>query len=125
MRPLSLTLVVFCLVVISFDAFAATHVWTGTVDDHFSNASNWIGGSPADDAAADISFPASSRLSANNDLNGLTVQSIAFSSGGFAISGNAITLASNATIIDTSQGSNTIACNLVLAGEIAVSVPGS
>jgi len=123
-RPPVFLLLVLCLLV-SFAAQAATHVWTGAEDDHFSNPSNWIGGLPAGDASATISFPASSRPAATNDLNGLTVQSIAFSAGGFAISGNPITLAANATVIDTSQGTNTISCNLVLAGDVAVAVNGS
>ena len=113
-----------CLFV-SLAAHAATHVWTGAADDHFANASNWIGGSPVGDPSAAISFPASGRPAATNDLNGLTVQSIAFSAGGFTISGNPITLAANATVIDTSQGTNTISCNLALAGDIAVAVNGS
>jgi hypothetical protein len=109
----------------SLPALAATHVWTGAADDRFSNASNWIGGPPAGDASAAISFPASSRPTATNDLNGLTVQSIAFSAGGFTISGNGIALAANATVIDTSAASNTIACNLALGGDVAVAVSGS
>jgi hypothetical protein len=117
-------LLVLCLFV-SLAAHAATHVWTGAADDRFSNASNWIGGSPAGDASASISFPASSRPAATNDLNGLTVQSIAFSAGGFTISGNPIALAANTTVIDTSQGTNAISCNLVLAGDIAVAVNGN
>jgi len=119
----SLSLFVLCLLA-SLPGLAATHVWTGATDDHFSNASNWIGGSPAGDAAAAISFPATSRATATNDLNGLTVQSIAFSAGGFTISGNAITLAANGTVIDTSRGTNTIACDLVLAGDVAAAVTG-
>jgi hypothetical protein len=123
-RPRLLPLLVFSLFA-SVPALAATHVWTGAADDHFSNPSNWIGGSPAGDASAAISFPASSRPSATNDLSGLTVQSIAFSAGGFTIAGNVITLAPNATVIDTSQGVNAISCDLVLAGDIAVAVTGS
>jgi len=123
-RSPHLRLIVLCLFV-SFAAHAATHVWTGAGDDYFSNASNWIGGSPVGDASAAISFPASSRPAATNDLNGLTVQSIAFSAGGFTISGNPITLVANATVIDTSQGINTISCNLVLGGDIAVAVNGN
>jgi hypothetical protein len=123
-RPPVFLLLVLCLLV-SSAAQAATHVWIGAEDDHFSNPSNWIGGSPAGDASAAISFPASGRPAATNDLNGLTVQSIAFSAGGFTISGNPITLAANATVIDTSQGTNTISCNLVLVGDIAVAVNGS
>jgi len=118
------SLLVLCLF-IAFPAHGSTHVWTGSVDDRFSNASNWIGGSPQGDGSASISFSVSSRPAATNDLNGLTVQSIAFSAGGFTISGNPITLAANATVIDTSRGKNTISCNLVLAGDIAVAVTGS
>jgi hypothetical protein len=116
--------VVFCLFA-SLPALASIHVWTGAADDRFSNASNWIGGSPAADATAAISFPVSSRTTATNDLSGLTVQSIGFTAGGFTIGGNAITLAANASVIDTSRGTNTIACNLTLAGEVSVSVSGS
>ncbi|HXA18853.1 MAG TPA: Calx-beta domain-containing protein [Thermoanaerobaculia bacterium] len=119
-----ISLLVPCLLA-SLAARAATHVWTGAGDDHFSNASNWIGGSPVGDASAAISFPASARPAATNDLNGLTVQSIAFSAAGFTISGNPITLAANAMVIDTSLGTNTVSCNLVLAGDIAVAVNGS
>ena len=118
------SLLVLCLFA-SVPALAATHVWTGATDDRFSNASNWIGGTPAGDASAAISFPATSRATATNDLNGLTVQSIAFSAGGFTIGGNPITLAANAAVIDTSKAANTMACDLTLAGDVAVSVVGS
>ena len=116
--------VVFCLFA-SLPALASIHVWTGAADGRFSNPSNWIGASPAGDATAAISFPAASRTTATNDLTGLTTQSIAFSADGFTIGGNAITLAANASVIDTSRGTNTITCNLVLAGDVAVSVSGS
>lgn len=118
------SLLVLCLFV-SFPALAATHVWTGATDNRFSNPSNWIGGSPAGDASAAISFPASSHPLATNDLSGLTVQSIAFSAGGYTIGGNVITLGANGTIIDTSGSTNAIGCDLVLAGDLAVSVSGS
>jgi hypothetical protein len=120
----SFPLLVLCLFA-SLPGLAATHVWTGAADDRFSNASNWIGGTPAGDASAGISFAASSRPTATNDLTGLTVQSIAFSAGGFTVSGNGITLAANGTVIDTSAASNTIACNLALGGDVAVAVTGS
>jgi autotransporter-associated beta strand protein len=106
-------------------AFAASHVWTGAEDDRFSNASNWIGGSPAGDAAAEVSFPASSRPRATNDLDGVTLQSLSFSAGGFAIDGNSITLAPNATVVDSSQAINAISSDLVLAGSAAFTVTGS
>jgi len=122
-RPRPLPLIILCLFA-SIPARAATHVWTGAADDHFSNPANWIGGPPAGDASAAISFPASSRSAATNDLSGLTVQSIAFSAAGFTIAGNGITLAPNAVVIDTSQGTNAISCNLVLAGDVAFAVTG-
>jgi hypothetical protein len=123
-RLRSVSLLLVCLFV-SAPAFAASHIWTGVSDDHFSNAANWIGGSPAGDAAAALSFPATGRPAATNDLNRLTVQSIAFSGNGFTIGGNTVTLAANATVIDASAGTNTITCDLVLAGNVAVSVTGS
>jgi fibronectin-binding autotransporter adhesin len=123
-RLQSFSLLALCLLA-SIPAFAASHVWTGAADDRFSNAANWIGGSPAGDASASISFPASSRTTAANDLNGLTVQSIDFSAGGFTVSGNPITVAANGTVIDTSLATNTIACGLVLTGNMAVTVTGS
>src|SRR5436305_114582 len=123
-RLRSFLAVVFCLFA-ALPPFASIHVWTGAADARFSNPSNWIGGSPAGDATAAISFPAASRTTATNDLTALTVQSIAFSADGFTIGGNAITLAANASVIDTSRGTNTITCNLALAGDVGVWVSAS
>lgn len=122
-RLRSVSLSVLCLLA-SLPALAATHVWTGAADSRFSNAANWIGGSPAGDAAAELSFPATSRATATNDLTGLTVRSIDFSAAGFTISGNTITLAANGSVIDTSRDVNTIACDLVLAGDVTTYMLG-
>ncbi|HKO58083.1 MAG TPA: Calx-beta domain-containing protein, partial [Thermoanaerobaculia bacterium] len=102
----------------------ATHIWTGAASDVFSNSANWSGGSPAGDANADLSFPAGSRLTAKNDLAGLTVRSIAFSASGYTISGNAIALTSGAAISDSTAGPNIISNDLILTDEITVNAPG-
>lgn len=107
-------LLVLTTLVVSLSALGGTHVWTGAVDDKFSNAGNWFGGSPAGDAAADLSFPSDVRLTAINDLTGLAARSITFSGSGFSITGNAITLVAGADIVDTSGGANTLTCNLAL-----------
>jgi autotransporter-associated beta strand protein len=112
----------FCL--LALPALGAPHVWTGAASDLFSNAANWSGGSPAGDANADLSFPAGSRLTARNDLAGLTVRSIAFSATGYTISGNAIALTSGAAITDSTAGPNVIANDLTLPDELIVTAPG-
>ena len=120
MREIRTFLVLLCL---ALPAQAAVHVWTGAASDRFSDAGNWRGGSPAGDAAAELSFPAGvARLAATNDLQGLTVRDISFSGAGYVISGNAITLAADATVSDRLGGPNELACDLVLTGGVTVTV---
>lgn len=109
---------------LAIPAFAAPHVWTGAASDRFSNAANWIGGTPAGDSAADLSFPAGARLAANNDLSGLTVRSIALSGAGYSVAGNPIVLLSGASLSDSTFGPNTIANDLSLSDEVLVSTSG-
>lgn len=95
------------LLALALPARAALHVWTGAASDRFSDAGNWRGGSPAGDAAAELSFPAgAARLAVTNDLQGLTVKAIAFSGAGYVIGGNAVTLAADADVTDR-QGAPT------------------
>jgi len=97
------------------------HVWTGAASDRFSEAANWRGGSPAGDAAAELSFPAGvTRVAVMNDLQGLTVRAISFSGIGYVIRGNAITLAADADVTDREGGPNALACDLVLSGAVTV-----
>ena len=100
---------------------AAIHVWTGATSDRFSDASNWRGGSPAGDANAELSFPAgATRLTATNDLAGLTVRSISLSGSGFTIGGQPIALAAGAEVTDATAGPNEIACDLQLANGLTI-----
>jgi len=105
--------------------FAASHIWTGAANGAFSNPANWIGGSPAGDAAADLTFPVGAPvMTLTNDIAGLTVHSILFRGSGYSIAGNAITFAS-ATITDSSLGWNTIATDIVLAGTSTITTNGT
>jgi autotransporter-associated beta strand protein len=80
----------------------AVHTWIGTgADNLWSNAANWVGGSPATDASGDIDlvFPTNAaKLVVQNDIAGLLVDSITFSVGsgtsanGYTINGNAFTI---------------------------------
>jgi autotransporter-associated beta strand protein len=88
-RPHSTRLEVECLE----DRLApATHIWTGAVSNLWSNGDNWIGGSPAGDAQAVLSFQNAGSFANQNDLAGLSVSAIDFAVGSYALSGNAITL---------------------------------
>jgi hypothetical protein len=98
-------------------ASAATHVWFGTASDRFSDAANWSGGSPIGDAQADLLFAATTASrSPRNDVEGLTVRSISISTGGYAITGSAITVTSE---VSATTGESTIACELVLASDVS------
>ncbi len=102
---------IIAVALLAGSASAATHVWTGTSSDLFSDSGNWTGGSPAGDPQADLTFSSSSpRLSPINDIAGLTVRSMTFENG-YTISGNAITLTGG-----TMTGTAIIATPLVLQG---------
>lgn len=105
-------------------AFAASHLWTGTVSSAFSDPANWINGSPAGDPNADLSFPAGSRASAVNDLDGLTIRSISFSGSNTAVSGNSFTIANGGQVADSTAGPNTIANDIVLGGAVTLLAHG-
>lgn len=117
-------IVLIAIALITQPLCADVHVWTGAATDRFSDPANWTGGSPAGDPAADLSFPAGSRLAVLNDITGLSVRSIAISGSGYNITGTAINLA-NADIMDSAAGANAIAVDLVLSGGLAIDVAGS
>jgi hypothetical protein len=104
---------------------AATHIWTGAVNELFSVPGNWSGGSPAGDANAQLSFPPGGRLAANNDIAGLTVRSISFSASGYQLRGNAIAFTSDAELFDSTAGPNVVACNVALQSDLTVFSTGS
>lgn len=121
----SFRLTALALVFVCTSATASVHVWTGSVSSSFADATNWVGGSPAGDPDADLSFPGGSRVRATNDIAGLTVRSISISGGGYEIDGQSIHLISDASLFDTSALTNTITCALILDGATHVNVvPG-
>lgn len=96
---------------------AAVHLWTGATSDRFSDASNWLGGSPAGDPAAELVFPPGAvRLAVTNDVPGLTIRTLSVSGPGYTIGGLPLTLTSDAEVTDSSLGPSTIACDLHLEG---------
>lgn len=89
----------------------AVHEWTGGgADNLWSNAANWTNGSPSTDASGDVdlifhtNLTNAAQLVMQNDIVGLTVDSITFdansgtgaaggtSANGYTINGNAITI---------------------------------
>ncbi len=78
----------------------ATHTWIGTPNGVWSNPSNWSGGTPAGDSAADLVFPddsagsVSGQIISVNDLSGLSVRTITLTNNidQYSIGGNPITL---------------------------------
>lgn len=109
------------LVVVSLRVDAAVHVWSGAASDRFSDAGNWIGGSPAGDGAAELSLPGgAARTVLNNDIAGLTVRSIAFGGAGYRLSGLPVTLAGGAQILTSSSAGNELALDLILGGGASI-----
>jgi len=101
----------------------ATHIWTGQVSDRWSDQGNWTGGTPAGDPSAVLQFPASAanHVNNNNDLPGLTVDSIVFSQGnGYVLGGLPIILQNAAGgINDVAVFTNTINFDITLQGSFA------
>lgn len=98
--------------------WAATLSWSGgsPTTSNWSDIQNWgFAGTPANGDT--LIFPGSQpRLANINDLAGLTVSEIRFvgASGGYAISGNALTVTNGITATNTA-GVNAIANNITLA----------
>ena len=80
-------------------AKATTTVWTGAVDNTWSNAGNWTNGTPAADMPADLIFTGSKNTNTVND-SGQLIQSITFDSH-----------ASTFTITDANPAANFLAMN--------------
>ncbi|MDQ3282409.1 MAG: Ig-like domain repeat protein, partial [Acidobacteriota bacterium] len=113
--------VLLLLLSLSVRLQAAVHVWTGAASNRFSDAGNWIGGSPAGDAAAELSFPGGmSRLDVNNDIAGLTVRSMSFAGGGYVLRGAPVTLADGAELLTATPSLNEIAADVIVGGGVSV-----
>ncbi|MEA2240119.1 MAG: hypothetical protein QOC81_4843 [Thermoanaerobaculia bacterium] len=112
------------LCLLSVPGFAASHIWSGAVNEQFSNPGNWSGGSPAGDANADLSFPGGARPAARNDIANLSVRSISFSARDYSITGNAIRFGQNAEIMDSTEGGNVISCDIILSSDVRITAAG-
>jgi autotransporter-associated beta strand protein len=120
-RSLSLTLILF----LCSTTHAAVHIWTGATSNRFSDDTNWRGGSPAGDPAAELSFPGEmARRALQNDIPNLTLRSIEFTGPDYSISGGAISFINDAEVIHSTIGMNSIACDVVLSGGVTFLVIG-
>ena len=68
-------------------------------------------------------FPGSNTTT-NNDLTGLTVQSIEFASNNFAVGGNSLTLSSGVSL-DVGVSGETISLPVALGGPVTISMPAT
>jgi hypothetical protein len=94
------------------EADAATKTWTGATGSQWSNAANWSPpGAPVNGDA--LVFPgAASTLITTNDLSNLAVADVQFTTSGYTIGGNALTI----TGAYNSTGGNTISAPLTFVG---------
>ena len=108
---------------VSLTVDPAILTWTGTTSNNWSVASNWVGVHSEQAAPFNndsLVFLANAcNLANNNDLTGLTINSITISGSGYALSGNAIGLSSG---ISDSAGTNTISIPLTLTAAESISV---
>ncbi len=100
----------------------STRVWTGgsATTNNWSADANWDTGHPV--TGDIIIFNGTVRPNPINDLAADTAfASILFTSGGFTVTGNAVTLASGNAVNNTA-GTNALNLNLTLTGDTTVSV---
>jgi autotransporter-associated beta strand protein len=78
----------------------ATHQWTGSLNNLWSNPGNWFGGAPApNETNLILVFGIGASNPSNvNDILGLSAKQIVFQSGGFTLNGNSLRLAGNTTV---------------------------
>jgi hypothetical protein len=98
----------------------AGHIWSGAVNNLWSNAGNWSGGAPAaGEADVVLTF---NNLGFNrnntNDILNLIVTEIDFTTGGYTLSGDTITLLGNTTV-NNAAGQNTIKLGLALPARVS------
>jgi autotransporter-associated beta strand protein len=93
----------------------ATHTWTGAVSSNWSDANNWIGGSPYTDHSSPIAvvFPATGVVRFTSTVDNTLFQdvdSLTFNQSGFTINGASLIFNGNTTITaNNTSGANTIA----------------
>ncbi|MEN6458014.1 MAG: lectin like domain-containing protein [Thermoguttaceae bacterium] len=103
---------------------SSTRTWVGGgADANWTTAANWADGI-APIAGDSLVFTGTTQTSSVNDFTAGTVfESITFSSGGFALSGNAVTLdADGGTAVDNLAGDNEIDLALTLGSSCAFAI---
>ena len=125
--PLSCVCAAMALAIVSAStAQAATKTWSASpASGNWSNGANWVGGL-APVAGDGLVFPASSSImSTTNDLaNGISIASLTFDGNGYALSGNAITLAASGIACTTgaSPQTNHVGLPIVLGATVTVNL---
>ena len=99
----------------------AVHQWTGAVNTLWSNAGNWIGGSPAGDSSAVLIFPASgvTNYTSNNDVMNF-ISSLDFRGSGFNITGNNFQINTDGLVAENTTGVNTVNQRVAFSGRVSV-----
>ena len=101
---------------ISLRVVPSTRTWTGGgANANWSTVANWNGAAPVN--GDKLLFTGSTQLANNNDISGLTVPWMTFSSGGFSISGNAVTVSGSIT---NSTGNNAFNGGVTLGGALGI-----
>jgi autotransporter-associated beta strand protein len=124
---LILNFVVLAILLSAAPAFAVNRTWTGGgADDNWTTAANWGGTAPS--AGDDLFFPGPTpRLTPNNDFPaGTLFSSITFTgTGGYTLTGNAITLGGGVAANNTSGNATVqLAMTLTATQTFACSTPG-
>ncbi|HEY9508720.1 MAG TPA: hypothetical protein VIV82_02540 [Verrucomicrobiae bacterium] len=91
---------------------AVDRIWSGAGgNDNWSTAANWSGTAPVNND--NLIFSGALRGNNTNDLTGLSARWLTFSSDGFTLSGNLLTLnPSGSGMITNLSGTNTLALDL-------------
>jgi fibronectin-binding autotransporter adhesin len=113
-------------------AFAAQWAWNTAPNSATFSGANWTSGTTPGSGTGTPSsgdslyFGTSSQLSPNNDFSAYTFGGITFNSGAsvFSIGGNQFTLASAASIVNSSSSAEVINNNIILGGAGTVSASG-
>lgn len=97
----------------------AVHTWTGAVNNSWSDARNWNGGSPAGDPTPHLVFGSgATRQTSTNNLTLNVPVTISLHAGGYVLDGNAIP----GITINQQAGSNTV--RLASSGPLSFNVTG-